>query len=413
MPKNLIAYSLIAYSLILPAFAHPARDCFARYELVDGGVELTLAVPAGAFQQWIQESLKGAELSNQEVQQGLKPLVEAFFQSKNPLKINGIMTTPVLRDFAIAGPNPYDFVEFQHRKTSISLFYPFAERPLGLSLSWELFSGLDLAMPDSRLPALIVSGKDTVSFDFAPESRTFTWTLPGMTQVGRIEELRIKGAGARLNAPLPAAFLFGVSLALFFLGLLARGALRRRLRISAILTILAALLSSPFGWAPLGWPRPAGDCGLPAPSPEEAKAIFETLHGRIYRAAESKDESGLYEELSKIASGQGLFDLYRDFGKKFPAAEKDGAKCRIMNTAILDARIDFPDKRDASKALFIARCSWAEDVHLEHSGHSHSHLERRRRFAIFKIGPSDGAWKILGMEEPEKNPPDGPAAVGP
>jgi hypothetical protein len=131
------------------------------------------------------------------------------------------------------------------------------------------------------------------------------------------------------------------------------------------------------------------------PSPEEARAIFETLHRGIYDAFSAETEDEIYDRLAVSVDRSLLDDLYGEIYESLILREQGGAVCSIESVEVLDGEVHLPTDPDAPPG-FQVDWTWQVNGVVSHWGHLH---HRRNEYeALYTVGHDGTAWRITGVD---------------
>ncbi|MDP6058090.1 MAG: hypothetical protein QGH33_04320 [Pirellulaceae bacterium] len=166
------------------------------------------------------------------------------------------------------------------------------------------------------------------------------------------------------------------------------------MRLQAIIVLIVVSAAT---WPLLGWEVKRPFAPRPTVSPNEAQAIFASLHKNTYRAFDYRDESEIYDALAKSVDGRLLRDLYLKMRRGLEMQEQGGAVARGREVVVEEGSPP-PTPLGATQVSrgFGFRCKWTVKGSVQHWGHLHSRTNQY--VALFRVEPRDNAWKITKME---------------
>ncbi len=359
-----------------------------------------ILIPLLTLEQSVLIARDGDEMLDLAEQDAARQQIEAYFQSGNPIEIDGALVTGQpsrcdfygldFRDFAMQAQR--QSVPIVTARVGVILTYPARTAPQSVRLTWNRF--------DSYVWAV-----NTVVFAY---DKTIKTTL---SRLGNGNLFQWNGApppAAPLPQPVPAAPPAAAQIALPWLtllvGLVGLGVLgilkaRRagRAAFSATLTvfILVAALAWPYAqWvAPLPW-NADSELGV-----AESESVFGALHKNLYRAFEYRSEGEIYDVLARSVSGELLQNIYLQMRKGLVMAEQGGAVARVKDVTIVSGQLaDRPAPRGtrSTSRVFAYRCRWNVSGTVEHWGHIHQRTNQYE--AIFTIQELDGMWYVTDLE---------------
>ena len=124
----------------------------------------------------------------------------------------------------------------------------------------------------------------------------------------------------------------------------------------------------------------------------EAESIVSPLLRNIYRAFDQRQESAIYDVLSRSADGPLLKQLYLEIHSALSLDAAEGARVHVSEFAaeVLDVQPGSP------RNSFTARVSWSALGAVGHWGHSHTRTNVIN--GRVTVQPVNDAWKITGLE---------------
>lgn len=323
-------------------------------------------------------------------QDAARPALEAFLKARLSATVNGLEVAPEIRQIQFLSTRFKDLAAIDARqdvvapltRVSVLLAYGAKSGLRALRLTWPHF--------DTKLTEVytqVFEGEDVSAHRFTPKEPGFAWTAPEGREWARIVEVQTESPEP-LRLPLIALAAAGL-LALLGLVRLAR---RRGLPAALWLGVLAVCAAGclPFAWLETPF---AGGLGVRKPTDDEARAIFQTLHGNLYRAFDYRDEGEIYDALEKSVAGDLLATLYLQVHESLTIQEQGGARAKIVRVEVQNAAPNWPQPESDA---FEVEASWTVDGSVEHWGHVHA---RANAYAArFRIEPREGRWKIVALQ---------------
>lgn len=161
-----------------------------------------------------------------------------------------------------------------------------------------------------------------------------------------------------------------------------------------IIAVLSIILS---GVAVALWNKPPEITALLAdnhelPAPEQAKDIFATLHGNIYRAFDYSTESDIYDALSKSVAGHLLDKIYNEIYQSLILREEGGAVSKVREVKMLSSTL-LEDAAATDAIDFRVKAIWEVSSSIRHLTHTHDRTNQYE--GIYTVGLVDGGWRIV------------------
>lgn len=356
-------------------------------------VRCELLMPMATLERWVPVPRAAPEVLSVGEQEAMRPLLEEFFKTANPVDIDGLRVTPVLAryDFGlIDARDPGEARELapvavEGAWVGIILSFNTAGAPVNMRLKWTMF--------DESLQTV---GAQIHAFDqqtqaiFRAESPVYEWSglqrkPPKLTELQPEPE--------RLSHRVPVLSVVCLAMG----GGLAWRGWRRKTpgwpRQAGLWCVVA------LGLAPaLPMRLPAFFAVYPAITQSEASEVFSTLHRNVYRAFDYRTESDIYDALARSASGDLLRTLYGSIRRDLEFEEQGRAVSRVSDVRIEAGALVPPAPGEARNSMrsFRYDATWTLSGVVGHWGHSH---ERTNRYhAIFTVEVVEGAWKITQIE---------------
>lgn len=274
-----------------------------------------------------------------------------------------------------------------------------AGQPQRVGVLWDRWDGVD----GENGPAIPILFRADGEFEFSvvkPTEPESVWHTADRSRrarelpsaVGLVE-------GARFQIPL-------VSVALILAGALGLRMLRARPRIAwAFATVALAGVVVCRDVARVGVASPFRP-RVTMPSPDQARAMFETLHANVYAAFAATSEDEIYDLLAVSVSQELLDELYGEVYESLILRSDGGAVCRIEEVRLLGGKVDLNPAavedatgNEARAHEFAVDWSWEVDGLVSHWGHVHRRTNRYQ--ALYTVAHDGASWKIAGVETTE------------
>lgn len=124
----------------------------------------------------------------------------------------------------------------------------------------------------------------------------------------------------------------------------------------------------------------------------EAEKILFPLLRNTYRAFDQRDESAIYDVLSRSIDGDLLQKIYLQTTQALSIEGQDGTRVKVTD---LDVRVE-KISRLPGRGGFTAEGQWTALGTVGHWGHLHQRINRYK--ARINVEPVNGAWKVTGLE---------------
>ncbi|MDP6718851.1 MAG: hypothetical protein QGF59_09395 [Pirellulaceae bacterium] len=326
-------------------------------------------------------------------QDAARQQIEAYFTSGNPIEIDGVVVKPNVDRIDFYGLDFKDFaVQAERKKVSMAnarvgviLSYS-TKGSLGtVKLTWDRFNR---HVWSANVIVFAYDEAQKVTLSRIGNANTYQWQNPGRPPAPQLNEVQATLPPApKMRLPILTiicACLLPVAV-LFF---------KRPMRLQAIIVLIAVSAAT---WPLLGWEVKRPFAPRPTVSPNEAQAIFASLHKNTYRAFDYRDESEIYDALAKSVDGRLLRDLYLKMRRGLEMQEQGGAVSRVREVVIEEGgQPPSPIEATHDARGFGFRCKWTVKGSVQHWGHLHSRTNQY--VALFRVEPRDNAWKITKME---------------
>jgi len=352
-------------------------------------VRKEITVRPDVLQRWMDLGLPEGGVLSIADQDRVREQAAAFLAVMNPVTIDGRSIPPRLDQAHFLDPslpqpgllNPGQEVDLSRALLGLSFSYPLSAAPGHVLLEWELFD-------DSltNLPALVQDERGQVSSSLEAAHPVLEWRRP--TDRAEAYEWVTLPAPRRATLPLPLASLLCTALALAWM---VWRSLRKRpwpaARWPALLLLVGAVLLLPFGRLPIPHPlsRPA------MVNDAEARLLVEGLLRNLYHAFDYREESRIYDALSRSVAGDLLERTYLETMRGLALEEQGGACVRVDTVKVVDVQPSPTQRREG----FVARCTWEVSGSVGHWGHEHQRHNRYR--ADLTLRPHEDAWLLTNL----------------
>ncbi len=318
----------------------------------------------------------------------LREEIAAFFAEHMPVLIDGQRSVPRLEDLIIQDGARE---EASWRAARIVLHYPYAGWPRQMSISWHGFDGEGV----DYIPITIKSAPEAAPrmFSLWPDEPQYIWHAESGPRRPRPAPVApVRGERGGLLLPLPSALLV-LGVALFF-------CFRRRLlpsRAAAVAVPVAGLALAGALWGsgrvtlPLPFTRSAA-----LPAPEQARALFATLHQNVYQAFSAGSEDAIYDLLATSVDSGLLDELYGEIYESLVLREQGGAVCGIDEVEVVEGAVDPASYGAGAAAEFQIDWNWRVRGVVSHWGHVHRRTNHYR--ARYTVRHDGGSWKIAAVK---------------
>ena len=376
-----------------------------------GEVRHEILIPLLTLEQSIPMNRMDRNFLSVVEQDAIRPLIEEYFTSGNPIEVDGQRLTPNVDRCDFYGVDFRDFAQMTERKpvavssarVGVILSYPLSTSPAKLRLKWDRFSKSLWAV---SMVAFTEDGGIRKTLSRIGANDVFEWNAPSDWHPD--ERLSVTPVDALLPVA-PTVRMPVAAIGLLILGFVLTGYAKRTshrrcrfLSAAGLLPIAAFLWICGIGTFPLPFGSP------PAISDEEADKVVSHLLHNAYDAFRFQGENEVYDALAVSTSGDLLQDLYLQIQQSLQVAEQGGAVARVSQVNILEAKTQAASsfgRRIESQHAFACQCRWNVAGTIEHWGHIH---ERTNQFAaMFLVEPirvtadnSDSAahqWKLTSM----------------
>ncbi len=342
------------------------------------------------LQRWIDLGLGDAESIDVARQEDIKRAIVAFLAERNPVEIDGRRVEPQLgrvhflrrtlrQTGVIDPPEPLDLLT---ATLGVIFVYPIDRLPQRVTLQWELFHDKYPAVP-----AVATDEAGGLPATLTAEDPTLEWQNFLTNPVVPAPQAVMAPPG-ETTLRLPLASLACAGLAFGLWRARRRGRRTRQLAVGAAIALVGAVLCWPV--ARVAVPVPLA--GRPALAAQDTREVLGALLYNVYRAFDRRDESAVYDALSKSVAGDLLSDIYLETRRSLELEQQGGAQAQVKDVEMLEAVASPVADGDG----FRATGSWTVTGSVGHWGHIH---ERRNRYeARFVVMVIDNAWRIASLE---------------
>jgi len=378
---------------------HPGPPFYLQYEIDTHEVRLMFSAEQRSMAPYLDfEELFVAPLSEAD-QELLMERGRALFLREARLSIDGNLVEPILESvqaFDNGGPgNLEPTLQFDMR-------YPCNGPPKTVGVTWSIFQ----KDSDTGVPTLFRSEDRFPEFiAILREEPTYVWHAPNQALTRPASLQRTVPAAPPRRAAYPLLSLALVFMAVLVTPRLARRASKRYARLAGTWTV--ALVGAAGLWR-VGIQPPWGGRVL-LPSADQAVAMFQELHGNIYRAMGAQTTDEIYRILASSVDEDQLDELYAEVYESLVLREDGGAFCTISEVQPLGHELHMPEEVSSeSDLVFDIDWSWRVRGTVIHNAHQHERINLYR--ALYSVGYDGEAWKIASWEvlEHRRIEDDGP-----
>jgi len=360
---------------LLIAGVHPGPPVFLQVAVADGQVGIQFSAEQRTALPWLgEEGLLPPPLDDAARERledaALRLLGEELRISIDgaPVKLMAVSRVQVFNQFGPDNAEPSIQIDAQ---------FACAGTPRSVAIAWQYYDAVEDGK--RKLPVVIDAEGE---FDF----KTLTEEEPEYVWHTSAAPNRRAAAGAA-PAALPEGRSPVLPLVLFALGIGLWGlGVRRGMGRGA-----GWLLAVPMALGVWIWSRGPG--GPELPGDEQARAMFETLHGNLYAAFDARSEDEIYEQLALCVDPALLDQLYGEIYESLILREDGGALCRVEEVAAIDGEV-LPSP--AGGASFDVDWTWRVTGQVVHYGHEHRRTNEYH--ARYTVAPVRTTWRIVGVE---------------
>ena len=336
------------------------------------------------LQHWIDLGLDGRETIPVEMQEELKRKVAAFLRERHPVAIDGKSVEPDLAQINFLERtlrtsrviDPPEELDVDAAILGVIFVYPTGGLPQHVTMDWDLFNERIQVVPGSA-----VDQAGPLPSYLEPDFNVLEWKnflknpeLPTPAVVSLPPTLLARGV-RMLRWPLVGVIVL--------IGWMSIAAARRSEGLARRAALLLATIAVTAGCFWYGGPARISD--------EDAKEIVGDLLHNIYLAHDFRDEERIYDTLGNSVAGELLTEIYLETRRGLELANQGGARAKVKQIEMAEA-----DAHSADGGAFTAEATWVVRGSVGHWGHLHERSNRYR--AELEIRPTDGVWKVAGLQ---------------
>ncbi|MEM7603038.1 MAG: hypothetical protein AAF357_16700, partial [Verrucomicrobiota bacterium] len=266
--------------------------------------------------------------------------------------------------------------------------------PVEVSIQWNLFpsSSAEGIEAITEIPVHFASDAGSNTFFLTRSNPSQNWLVPqnpDRLDLLPLPELTLKLPEMKLAIPFFSVLLVSLGLAL---GIAARFVPRAHQILVGILAVIS-LAGSLLIWGIAGFPiQTAVDDPDSQIDPMASEELVHALLHNLYRSFDYRDESMIYDTLAESVSGDLLESVYLEIRRGLLLEEQGGPRVKIRQIDLRSSEsVRLPDSGE-----FRADAEWLAVGDVTHWGHVHTRLNKYH--AWLTIAPSDGGWKISGID---------------
>lgn len=324
---------------------------------------------------WLDLGLDGEKTITVAEQPEVKRKIVAFLKDKNPVTIDGVRREGILdrvhfiyRNLRTSGViDPPRDLDVNSATLGVIFYFLVDSLPQEVSMEWELWDDKFAYVPSST-----TDEAGALPYRLFPDDSVLTWqnfltnpTIPGLVDIGNPPRLgRLWILVASIGAFVASGGLFWKKSRVFGVALLLVG--------------LAALA---------GAVRPS------YVSQEEGDAIVIGLLDNIYRSFDYRDESVIYDALTRSAAGDLLTEVYLETRRSLELENQGGARAKVQEVVMVESS---HEALGGGEVGFVSTCTWNVSGSVGHWGHVHTRENQYQ--ARFVVEAVDGLWKITKLE---------------
>ncbi len=323
-----------------------------------------------------------------EQQDSLKTAVAAFLASRNHVKIDGELVTPIIDrvhfiQVQLSGIQILEEPERQPYSSAIVgviLAYPTGGIPGEVTIDWDMFSETI-----QSVPTISTDPAGPMPYDLTPDDSVLVWTNFLKTyRLPTISEVKITNAVVRIP-------IFTILLVLVFVFLLYRSGWQFGSLFSVRKGLLVTMGIAAVVLMPLGPNVKVPFLKKRSFSSPESTELISSLLKNTYRAFDFREESDIYDKLAVSNDGELLATIYLQTRRSMEIENQGGARAKVKDVALLQVEeVSGPDDGLAY------RCRWQVRGTVGHWGHLHNRTNQYD--AVISVSPVNGVWKIRKLD---------------
>ena len=405
------------------AWAKQKPVLFMSAEVSEERLRLTLCLPAPLLNQVLTQPIDVNYTLTPELQTEVYGQLERYFQSHNPILVDGVRVRPNLSALDLVLSAPLDEVEAaalapntklhsgNEGAAILTLDVSLKGTPKLLSLRWDsdvlwTRGGRRSAsqLTSKLMPGVLVYQDELSPIKLTPEEPEQLWrpSTPHLRPPSP--------AALELSPPPPPpawhAWGWWLLFALSSLPLIALKRANTRLRLALSLSALALLGAGGASLRALGAPLPFSQGDNQGLSDEQARAILEALHSNIYRAFDYERDEEVYDALAESVTGPLLDWVFQEINRSLILKEEGGAQAKVSLVKPLEwSRRPLNDKeREALKGeaglvtrgAFACEYRWRVVGEVTHWGHSHRRVNDYK--ARYAVAHTAQGWRLVSVK---------------
>ena len=320
-----------------------------------------------------------------------RAVFEELLEREAPLSLGGVPVTGELREFEV--PND-DFESSGWLIVNARYVVDLEFAPRDIGVRWSTYEGA-LWQGENFIPLTILRGRRVAGQALLyPEEPQYVWHPEALEDSSRgrtMNAIVVEREPELWTLPLLSIGLAATAV-LLFVG--SRKALKRRAAVSGVAFVLLLASATLHETGTISFRSPL-ESVVAQPSPDQALAIFESLHRNIYDAFLAETEDEIYDLLEVSVDAALLDELYGEIYESLILREQGGAVCAIESISNASGSVVIPTESD-SPLHFQVDWTWEVNGLVSHWGHMH---RRRNEYeADYTVGPDGVSWKIQGVD---------------
>jgi len=333
-----------------------------------------------------------------------RAIFEELLEREAPLSIGGVPVTGELREFEI----PIDDYESSGWLIVNARYVVDVESaPRAIGVRWSTYEGA-VWQGESFIPLTILRGRRVSGQALLhPEEPEYVWHPAPDDEASKaraMDTVRVEREPELWTLPLLSIGLAAGAI-LLFVG--SRRVPERRAAMSGVAFVLLLASATLHETGTVSFRSPLEEV-VAQPSPDQARAIFESLHRNIYDAFLAETEDEIYDLLEVSVDAALLDELYGDIYESLILREQGGAVCAIESISNASGSVSIPTETGAA-LQFQVDWSWEVNGLVSHWGHMH---RRRNEYeADYTVGHDGVSWKIQAVDVREHRRVDLPDPV--
>jgi len=341
------------------------------------------------LQDWTDLKLDDDAVIDLDEQAAIKRRARTFFESHNPLRIDGELRQPAssraeFLNISVKGlalVEEGESLELSTAIVGVILSYPVKNLPQNVEVEWELFNERNVRIPAS---AIDVAGPLPSFVD--AENPTIVWQNFLRQYVEPEVSPVVIETGNFIAVPAASLLLLIVAVVAMVLAISRNGGARVTFFAASVLCVAAALPLAQSAIVdvrnPLSGP----------PDGEQAAAIVTAALNNVHNAYLERVESELSRALSIVVAQSSASELRTELDRALAIKVAGGGTARV--NAIEDLVVKDIAAMDGRRG-FRCLAEWTALASAGHWGHGH---RRRIRFrALMELEEIDGHWKMSAL----------------